>query len=66
MSQSVHHLAQAQNWAIWIAMGVSIFVAIGMSFWASLHARPRDDDDVQPNTPIKRQLLPKTFDGKFR
>ena len=66
MSQSIHHLSHAQTVAVWVAMSVAVFVAIGMSFLASLHARPRDDEGVPPNTPIKRARLPKTSDQLSR
>jgi len=66
MSQSIHHLSHAQTLAVWVAMSVAVFVAIGMSFLASLHARPRDGEGVPPNTPTKRARLPKTSDQLSR
>jgi hypothetical protein len=39
-----HHIAHVHHWGSLIAVTISSFVAIGMSFLAAYYSRHKDDD----------------------
>ncbi len=63
---SVPHLEHGHLVAVWIGVGVSVFMAIGASLWVVLSGQDRTDDNVLLSSPKKRELLEKTSLGKFR